>query len=147
MNRPWPAAVLAALTLISSTTAQPALLPGEALTYRVSWGIFFAAGEIKIFAEPAPAAIPSDRILNVTTTVTRGFARALYAFDARAEALVEAPTGRLISHVETTTTKEKKRGTSPRSTTPNVLRSTATRSNPDETSMCRSRPEIRSTSS
>ena len=107
MNRPWPAAVLAALTLISSTTAQPALLPGEALTYRVSWGIFFAAGEIKIFAEPAPAAIPSDRILNVTTTATRGFARALYAFDARAEALVEAPTGRLISHVETTTTKEK----------------------------------------
>jgi hypothetical protein len=107
MNRPWPAAVLAALTLISSTTAQPALLPGEALTYRVSWGIFFTAGEIKIFAEPAPAAIPSDRILNVTTTATRGFARALYAFDARAEALVEAPTGRLISHVETTTTKEK----------------------------------------
>ena len=107
MNRPWPAAVLAALTLTSSTTAQPALLPGEALTYRVSWGIFFTAGEIKIFAEPAPAAIPSDRILNVTTTATRGFARALYAFDARAEALVEAPTGRLISHVETTTTKEK----------------------------------------
>jgi hypothetical protein len=107
MIRPWPAAVLAALTLISSTTAQPALLPGEALTYRVSWGIFFTAGEIKIFAEPAPAAIPSDRILNVTTTATRGFARALYAFDARAEALVEAPTGRLISHVETTTTKEK----------------------------------------
>ena len=107
MNRPWSAAVLAALTLISSTTAQPALLPGEALTYRVSWGIFFTAGEIKIFAEPAPAAIPSDRILNVTTTATRGFARALYAFDARAEALVEAPTGRLISHVETTTTKEK----------------------------------------
>jgi hypothetical protein len=107
MNRRCSAAVLAALTLISSTTAQPALLPGEALTYRVSWGIFFTAGEIKIFAEPAPAAILSDRILNVTTTATRGFARALYAFDARAEALVEAPTGRLISHVETTTTKEK----------------------------------------
>ncbi|MSU52268.1 MAG: DUF3108 domain-containing protein, partial [Opitutaceae bacterium] len=31
----------------------------------------------------------------------------LYAFDARAEALVEAPTGRLIAHVETTTTQEK----------------------------------------
>lgn len=107
MHRLWPAAVLAALTLISSTTAQPALLPGEALTYRVGWGIFFAAGEIKIFAEPAPAGTPSDRILNITTTATRGFARALYAFDARAEALVETPTGRLISHVETTTTKEK----------------------------------------
>lgn len=107
MHRPWPAAVFSALTLVSSTIAQPALLPGEALTYRVSWGIFFAAGEIRIFAEPAPAAILSDRILNVTTTATRGFARALYAFDARAEALVEAQTGRLISHVETTTTKEK----------------------------------------
>ena len=106
MHRPWPAAVFSALTLVSSTIAQPALLPGEALTYRVGWGIFFAAGEIKICAEPAPAATPSDRILNVTTTATRGFARALYAFDARAEALVEAPTGRLIAHVETTTTKE-----------------------------------------
>lgn len=133
------------LDFIHHRPTRPAPRRGTHLSREL--GHFFAAGEIRIFAEPAPAAIPSDRILNVTTTATRGFARALYAFDARAEALVEAPTGRLISHVETTTTKENKRGTSPRSTTPNVLRATATRSNPDETSMCRSRPEIRSTSS
>jgi hypothetical protein len=107
MHRPWPIIILAAFTLIASAQAQPALLPGESLTYRVGWGIFFGAGEIKIFAELPAATTPPDRILNVTTTATRGLARALYAFDARAEALVEAPTGRLISHVETTTTKEK----------------------------------------
>ncbi len=103
-----PVAILAALLLLSTLHAQPALLPGESLTYRVGWGVFYAAGEIKISAEsPAPPA-PSGRILNLTTTATRGLARALYAFDARAEALVEAPTGRLISHVETTATKDKK---------------------------------------
>jgi hypothetical protein len=46
-------------------------------------------------------------VLNVTTTATRGLARALYAFDARAEALVDEKTGRLVSHVETSTTKQK----------------------------------------
>lgn len=95
--------------LLTSLTAQPSLLPGEALTYRVGWGIFIGAGEIKVFAQPAPPASPgeSPRLLNVTTTATRGLARALYAFDARAEALVDAKTGRLITHSEGTTTQQK----------------------------------------
>jgi hypothetical protein len=107
MNRPWPIFILIAFTLTASAQAQPALLPGESLTYRVGWGIFYGAGEINIFAEKPAATTSPARILTITTTATRGFARALYAFDARAEALVDTPTGRLLSHVETTATKEK----------------------------------------
>lgn len=107
MHRLWPILVLTAFTLIASAPAQLALRPGESLTYRVGWGIYFGAGEINIFAELPAATTPPGRILNITTTATRGFARALYAFDARAEALVAAPTGRLLSHVETTATREK----------------------------------------
>lgn len=87
--------------------AQPALNPGEALTYRVGWGIFVGAGEIKIFAQPSAPGAAAGHLLNITTTSTRGLARALYLFDARAEALVDAHTGRLLSQVATSTSKQK----------------------------------------
>ena len=87
--------------------AQPALRPGEALTYRVGWGLFVGAGEIKIFAPPTAAGAAAGPLLNVTTTSTRGLARALFTFDARAEALVDPRTGRLISQTATSTSKQK----------------------------------------
>jgi hypothetical protein len=86
--------------------AAPVLRPGETLTYRVGWGIFTGAGEIKISAQTAPSVGP-PRLLATTTTVTRGFARILYAFDARADALFDPATGRLHSHTESTTAKQK----------------------------------------
>lgn len=96
------------LTLaLTPLDAQPAIRPGEALNYSVGWSLFSNAGEIKIFTEnPSPqSAFP--HVLTVTTTATRGLARALFAFDARSEALVDARTGQLRSHFETSTTSKK----------------------------------------
>ncbi|MBS0662402.1 MAG: DUF3108 domain-containing protein [Verrucomicrobia bacterium] len=80
-------------------SSQLALHPGEELTYRVSWGLFARAGEIKIFArgetdESKPCTIVT------TTTSTRGFLRGLYEFDARAESVFVNDTGRMIVHTE-----------------------------------------------
>jgi len=88
--------------------AQPVLRSGEALNYSVGWSLFSNAGEIKIFTESSTLESDSPHLLTVTTTATRGLARALFAFDARAEALVDARTGQLHSHLETSTTSNKK---------------------------------------
>jgi hypothetical protein len=90
--------------------ATPALGDGEALTYRVGWGIFFHAGEIKIAAHAAPPENGHARLQVTTTTATRGFAQALYQFDARGDALFDMQSGRLLSTVETSKsdTKETK---------------------------------------
>lgn len=91
--------LLVATTAVSA--AQPALRDGEELTYRVSWGIFFRAGEIKISAQAAPPnGAPLLRV--TTTTETKGLARAFYTFAGRAEAMLEARTGRLLTNTETT---------------------------------------------
>lgn len=90
--------------------ARGALREGESLTYRVGWGIFTGAGEIKISAQAAPVTVPVGpaQLLVTTTTATRGFARAFFAFDARAEAIFDVATGRLHSNTETSATKDKK---------------------------------------
>lgn len=88
-------------------SASPALRPGESFTYRVGWGILTGAGEIKISASNSPTTNGGNQLLATTTTATRGFARALYAFDARADALFDPASGRLHSHTESTTTKQK----------------------------------------
>ena len=77
--------------------ARGALREGESLTCRVGWGIFTGAGEIKISAQAAPVTVPVGpaQLLVTTTTATRGFARAFFAFDARAEAIFDVATGRL----------------------------------------------------
>ncbi|MBC7365342.1 MAG: DUF3108 domain-containing protein [Undibacterium sp.] len=106
MHRLRPIVALSLFCFGLTLRAQPALRPGEALTYRVGWGILTGAGEIKISAQTAPAAGPA-RLVATTTTATRGFARALYTFDARADALLDPATGRLHSHTQTSTTKQK----------------------------------------
>jgi len=63
----------------------PPLLEGEAFGFRVAWGIFGNAGEIRIDASPA-----GDHSRITTTTATRGFLRGLFPFDARSEALYDA---------------------------------------------------------
>lgn len=90
--------------LVTTTTfaAQPALRDGEAMTFRVGWGLFFNAGEIKISAQSATAGSNGPQLRVTTTTETKGFARALYTFEGRAEALLDAKTGRLLTNVETT---------------------------------------------
>jgi hypothetical protein len=101
-----PYFVLLALAF-TPLAAQPVLQPGEALNYSVGWGLFSNAGEIKIFTENSILESAPSHLLTVTTTATRGLARALFAFDARAEALVDARSGQLRSHLETSTTSKK----------------------------------------
>ena len=87
--------------------ATPALGDGEALTYQVGWGIFYHAGEIQIGAHAAPPENGQQRLQVTTTTATHGFAKALYSFEARGDALFDVPTGRLISTVETSKSESK----------------------------------------
>jgi hypothetical protein len=82
-----------------------ALGVGESFTFRVGFGIFSNAGEIKITAAPET----DDQqpcILATTTTSTRGFVRTFYAFDARAESVYNLRTGHMLAHTERSTGKK-----------------------------------------
>lgn len=98
------------LFIATLASAHPALGDGEALTYRVGWGPFFHAGDIMISAAMAPEESGTPKLKVTTTTATQGFARALYTFEARAEALFDEQSGRLLTNGETTKlpNKEKK---------------------------------------
>lgn len=89
-----PAVTLLGLAVLPAVApAAPPLAPGEGLTYRVSWaGI--GAGEIKIAAQAEPEITP-PRLRVTTTTATKGFARAFLEFNASAESVFDAGTGRL----------------------------------------------------
>jgi hypothetical protein len=83
------------------------LRDGEALTYRVAYGIFGNAGEIKIAAnteinDGAPF------LSVVTTTSTRGFLRTVYPFQAQSDSIFDQRTGRMTVHTETSATSKKK---------------------------------------
>ena len=73
-----------------------AFTDGETFTYRVSWGIFFHAGEIVISAHENKDADGTDVFRVTTNTSTRGFARGFYSYDNRAEGFINQQTGRLI---------------------------------------------------
>lgn len=99
--------ILPGLTVRSEETAA-LLRPGEQLTYRVGWGVFGGAGEIKIGAELAEPGDNPSRLLITTTTSTRGFVRALYSFDGDAFALFDARDGRLLNASATTRSSKAK---------------------------------------
>ena len=98
-----------ALLLVTSAAqaAEPALRDGEALTFRVGWGLFIRAGEIKISAETSNGDDGVPRLRVRTSTETKGFARALYTFEGRAEAMLDAQSGRLLTNNESTKTPNK----------------------------------------
>jgi hypothetical protein len=86
--------LLAALPL----AAQPKLplSDGETFIYKVAWAVLPGAGEIKITAQTdTTAAAPRLRV--VTTTVTRGLAKILLPFEARAESLFDFKSAKLLS--------------------------------------------------
>jgi hypothetical protein len=69
---------------------------GETFTYRASWGIFFRAGVIVISAHEEPTA-DGHKVIRITTdTSTRGIVRGFYAYNNRAEGLIDQATGRLL---------------------------------------------------
>lgn len=119
--------VSAAFLLPLAINAEPALKAGEALTYRVGWGIFMHAGEIKITANALPSADgDAVRLQVVTTTATRGIARAFFSFRANAESLYDGVSGRLLMTSETTKSDKKETDVS---TTFDYTRSVATHVN------------------
>ena len=83
-----------------------ALSDGESFTYKVSWAIVMGAGEIRIFAKAEPSA-PAPQLRVTTTTETRGLARLLMRFDAKAESLFDLRTGRLLALNETSQQNDK----------------------------------------
>jgi len=96
--------LLAALPLVADTRL--ALRDGEAFTYRVSWAVLPGAGMIKISALNDTSG-PAPRLRVLTTTATRGFARWLLPFDAKAESFFDTKSGRLLSLTESSKQPDK----------------------------------------
>lgn len=104
----WKICVLAFLT-VSVRAAEPelALKDGEALTYRVAWGIFGNAGEIKIAARQETN--DGNPFLAITTTTeTKSLVRRLFPFEAQSESIYDLRTGRMSVHTETSASNRKK---------------------------------------
>lgn len=94
------------LTLGASLHAAPlALRAGEQLVYKVSWAVFPGAGEIKVEAATPPAS--PDQLAVVTTTATRGIAKAFMYFEASAESIFDLKTGQLLTIHEKSTQRAK----------------------------------------
>lgn len=97
------------VVLASARADDPVALlrPGEALTYRVGWGVFGHAGELKISAQEET--IDGAQRLRVSaTSATRGFVRALYSFDGDTWSLFDPRDGRLLGAEATTQSSKKK---------------------------------------
>jgi hypothetical protein len=79
---------------------------GESFTYKVSWAVLPGAGEIKVTAAAGTAG--EKPVLNVvTTTQTKGFARMLLPFDAKAESIFDVTSGHLVSMSESSHQRDK----------------------------------------
>ena len=82
------------------------LRPGEALTYRVGWGMIGNAGELT-FSSKSERIGGADRVRVSAGSRTRGVVRMLYSFDGHAWSLFDAVDGRLLA-AEATTRSSKK---------------------------------------
>jgi hypothetical protein len=92
---------------VAAQEPELALHDGEKLTFRVAWGIFGNAGEIKITA--ANETNDGKQFLGVrTTTATRGVLRRLFPFEAQAESIYDLETKRLNVHTESSASNKKK---------------------------------------
>lgn len=108
MKIPWIFCLLPWI-FVAAHGAEPelALHDGEQLVYRVAWGIFGNAGEIKIHA----AAETNDGkpfLAIVTTTSTRGILKRLFPFEAQSESIFDLRTNRMSVHTENSASNRKK---------------------------------------
>ncbi len=87
----------------SARAGEPVALlrSGEQLTYRVSWGMFGDAGELKIAAEAVSLGEGGERLRVTTASSTRGVVRVLYSFDGDAFTLFDPRDGRLLNAAAT----------------------------------------------
>jgi hypothetical protein len=103
--RPALAWVAAGVAATAAAAAALPVQPGEHLTFRVSWAVVPGAGEIKIDAATSPA--DPRQLVVTTTTATRGLAKLLLPFQARADSIFDVASGRLVSLHEKATTRAK----------------------------------------
>lgn len=101
-------AVLSSVAFAAETKL--ALQPGESLNYRVAWGIFPHAGEITVEAR-SEIDDGKPHTVVMTTTSTRGVLRRLFQFEAKAESIFDAGTGRLNVMTEVSAGGKKKTNT------------------------------------
>ena len=73
-----------------------AIKDGESFTYKVGFGIFMHAGDIVIAGKSDTTAGPDGIAIKVQTN-TQGLVRGFYTYDNSAVALIDRPTGRLLS--------------------------------------------------
>lgn len=110
-HRCWILFIALGFSLSSIGRASPGIAAGEIFVYRVGWGIFGGAGEITITGDALPAVDGRLRLKVSTTTATRGLAKALLTFEARAESIFDVHTGRMLATSETSKTQQKETNT------------------------------------
>lgn len=79
----------------AATAPFAAFRDGEVLTYQVGFSLFRQAGTVQIAARRSPETGGRATWTIATTTASRGFVRFLYAYDHRAEVVIDEATGRL----------------------------------------------------
>jgi Protein of unknown function (DUF3108) len=100
----WFARVLlAALAIAGIQPARAVAAPSplalgddERLVYRVSWALLPSVGEIRVSASSGAGPGGARVVRVLTTTRTRGLAHLLLPFEARADSLFDATSGRLV---------------------------------------------------
>jgi hypothetical protein len=92
--------LLLSLPLAAMAAPFTAIGDGEKLTYKVGFAIFGHAGDITI-AGKNEANDGKDLARITVDTRSRGMVRGLYEFDSKAEAVIDRPTGRLLTVHET----------------------------------------------
>ena len=79
---------------------------GESFVYRVGWGIFTKAGEIRVKAKKE--VFEGRTVFRITmVTASKGIVKGLYRYEDTAEGLIDAETGRLIVATEVAYNDEK----------------------------------------
>ena len=106
-----PARLILLLAALGPLRGAPTLALGdnESLFYRVSWVLLPGAGDIEVSARAARDATGSPEMRIISTTATRGLARLLLPFDARAESLFDTASGRLLWFGESSETNTERR--------------------------------------
>lgn len=87
--------LLLCFPLCAAAVPFTAFRDGEAFTYKVGFAIFGRAGEVIIAAQDQD--LNGTSVMRVTTdTRSRGLVRGFYAFDNKAEVLIEKASGRML---------------------------------------------------
>lgn len=91
----------------SLPAAGPPLRNGERLVYRVSWAILPVAGRITVTGQSTAEPDGTPVFSAITETETRGLARLILPFSARAQSVYAVPSGALLFYAEASRTRDK----------------------------------------